>query len=53
MNEMRLYDIQGYRLYLSADERSAFLAAARKHPRDISVLTPDVSSDGSTQILAR
>ena len=35
MSEMRLHDIQGNRLYLNADERSAFLAAARKHPPDV------------------
>ena len=32
MSEMRLYDTQGNRLYLSAEERTAFLAAARKRP---------------------
>ena len=31
---MRLYDIQGNRLYPSADECSAFLAAGRKRPPD-------------------
>ena len=34
MIEMGLYDIQGDRLYLSADECSAFLAAAWKRPPD-------------------
>ena len=34
MSEMRLYDIQGNRLYLGADECSAFLAAAWKRPPD-------------------
>ncbi len=34
MSDMRLYDIQGSRLYLNAEERSAFLAAARKRPPD-------------------
>lgn len=30
--EMRLFDAQGNRLYLNADERAAFLAAAKKRP---------------------
>lgn len=32
MSEMRLYDPAGNRLYLNAEERSAFLAAARRKP---------------------
>lgn len=32
MSEMRLYDEAGNRLYLNAEERAAFLAAARKRP---------------------
>lgn len=32
MSEMRLYDTQGNRLYLNADERAAFLDAARQRP---------------------
>ena len=31
MSEMRLYDAAGNRLYLNAEERAAFLAAARRH----------------------
>ncbi len=30
MNEMRVLDTSGIRLYLNADERRAFLAAARQ-----------------------
>jgi len=32
MSEMNLYDAQGKRLYLNADERAAFLAVARARP---------------------
>lgn len=32
MTEMRLYDTQGNRLYLNADERAAFLNVARQRP---------------------
>ena len=32
MSEMRLHDPSGNRLYLNAEERSAFLAAARRQP---------------------
>lgn len=32
MSEMRLHDPQGNRLYLNAEERAAFLAAARRQP---------------------
>jgi integrase/recombinase XerD len=32
MSEMRLHDPAGNRLYLNAEERSAFLAAARRQP---------------------
>lgn len=32
MSEMRLHDPAGNRLYLNAEERAAFLAAARRHP---------------------
>jgi len=32
MSEMKLYDDQGNRLYLNAEERAAFLAAARQRP---------------------
>lgn len=32
MSEMSLYDDQGNRLYLNAEERAAFLAAARQRP---------------------
>lgn len=32
MSEMRLYDPAGNRLYLNAEERSAFLTAARRQP---------------------
>jgi integrase len=32
MSEMRLYDDTGNRLYLNAEERAAFLAAARQRP---------------------
>ena len=32
MSEMRLYDTAGNRLYLNAEERAAFLAAARRQP---------------------
>ena len=32
MSEMRLYDEQGNRLYLNAEEREAFLSAARQRP---------------------
>jgi len=32
MSEMRLYDTNGNRLYLNAEERAAFLAAARRRP---------------------
>ena len=32
MSEMRLHDAAGRRLYLDAEERAAFLAAARKQP---------------------
>ncbi|MEP2785050.1 MAG: site-specific integrase [Pseudoruegeria sp.] len=32
MSEMTLYDPQGNRLYLNAEERAAFLAAARQRP---------------------
>ena len=32
MSEMRLYDDTGNRLYLNAEERADFLAAARKRP---------------------
>ena len=34
MSEMRLFDTAGNRLYLNAEEREAFLAAARKRPPD-------------------
>ena len=36
--EMRLYDDDGQRLYLSADERARFLAAAANQPREARVL---------------
>jgi hypothetical protein len=32
MSEMTLYDPQGNRLYLNAEERAAFLTAARQRP---------------------
>ena len=32
MSEMRLHDLAGNRLYLNAEERAAFLAAARRQP---------------------
>lgn len=32
MSEMRLYDGQGNRLYLNAEERAAFLAESRRRP---------------------
>lgn len=32
MSEMRLHDPDGNRLYLNAEERAAFLAAARRQP---------------------
>ena len=32
MPEMRLHDPAGRRLYLNAEERAAFLAAARRQP---------------------
>lgn len=32
MSEMRLYDPAGNRLYLNAEERTAFLAVERKKP---------------------
>ena len=32
MSEMRLHDPSGNRLYLNAEERTAFLAAARRQP---------------------
>jgi hypothetical protein len=32
MSEMRLHDAAGNRLYLNAEERAAFLAAARRQP---------------------
>jgi len=32
MSEMRLYDTDGRRLYLNAEERAAFLAAAATAP---------------------
>lgn len=32
MSDMTLYDTQGNRLYLNAEERSAFLAVAKKRP---------------------
>ncbi|WBU58768.1 tyrosine-type recombinase/integrase [Paracoccus sediminicola] len=32
MSEMRLHDPAGHRLYLNAEERAAFLAAARRQP---------------------
>lgn len=32
MSEMNLYDAQGNRLYLNAEERAAFLATARQRP---------------------
>ncbi len=36
MNEsIRLYDDQGNRLYLTSEERTAFLNAARKAPRQV------------------
>ena len=36
--EMRLIDTDGSRLYLNAEERAAFLAAARKRPPEIRTL---------------
>jgi integrase/recombinase XerD len=35
---MQLFDQQGKRLYLSAEERAAFMAAARKAPPDVCTL---------------
>lgn len=35
MSEMRLYDIAGNRLYLTAEERTGFLAAARRHAPEV------------------
>ena len=32
---MGLYDQQGHRLYLTAEERAAFLTAAKESPRDV------------------
>ena len=36
--EMRLYDAEGKRLYLNAEERAAFLSAARKQPPEVLAL---------------
>jgi integrase len=35
---MSLHDRKGYRLYLTAEERAAFLAAARQFPREVRTL---------------
>ncbi len=46
MSEMRLYDTEGNRLYLNAEERTAFLAAARKHPPDVRTFAETLAFTG-------
>lgn len=46
MSEMRLYDLAGNRLYLNAEERAAFLAAASLQPPKIRVFAETLHYTG-------
>ena len=45
---MNLFDPAGHRLYLAADERAAFLEAAKTAPREVEAMTGGIEEVHAT-----